>query len=177
MIMAAAIGAATPRTATSRGGRTTRGWYTYDPELDVIYWGIANPGPLFDGSTRPGANLYTNSILAIRSTDGSIAWYFQVTPHDLWDYDAVSEPILFDYGGRKLLAHFNKNGHLYVLDRTNGRLVRATRFVRATWGDVDPVTGVPTGTCRSLPSLSAQPLNTTATHAIPANVLICITGL
>jgi alcohol dehydrogenase (cytochrome c) len=137
--------------AWQRGGGSTWVTGTYDPELDLIYWGIANPGPLFDGSTRPGANLYTNSILAIRSADGSIAWHFQITPHDLWDYDAVNEPILFDHGGRKLLAHFNKNGHLYVIDRTNGKLVRATRFVRATWGDVDPVTGVPTVRLRPTP--------------------------
>lgn len=130
--------------AWARGGGTTWVTGTYDPELDLIYWGTANPGPLFDGSTRSGANLYTNCILAIRPADGSIAWYFQVSPHDRWDYDAVNEPILFDRNGRKLLAHFNKNGHLYILDRTNGHAVRAMKFVRATWGDVDTLTGVAT---------------------------------
>jgi alcohol dehydrogenase (cytochrome c) len=133
--------------AWQRGGGTTWVTGTYDPDLDLIYWGIANPGPLFDGSTRPGANLYTNSILAIRPNDGSIAWHFQVTPHDLWDYDAVSEPVLYDLGEgsdrRKLLAQFNKNGYVYILDRTNGRLVRAKPFVRVTWADVDSLTGVP----------------------------------
>jgi alcohol dehydrogenase (cytochrome c) len=131
--------------AWQRGGGTTWVTGTYDPEIDLIYWGIANPGPLFEGSTRPGTNLYTNSILAIRPNDGSIAWHFQMTPHDLWDYDGVSEPILFDQGegaGRqRLLAQFNKNGYVYVLDRTNGRLVRATPFVRTTWADVDSLTG------------------------------------
>jgi alcohol dehydrogenase (cytochrome c) len=130
--------------AWARGGGTTWVTGTYDPELDLIYWGTANPGPLFDAAPRAGANLYTNSILAIRPADGSIAWHFQVTPHDQWDYDAVNEPILFDQGGQKLLAHFNKNGHFYVLDRTNGRLVRATKFVRATWADVDSLSGAPT---------------------------------
>ena len=130
--------------AWTRGGGTTWVTGTYDPELDLIYWGTANPGPLFDASTRAGANLYTNCILAIRPADGSIAWYFQVSPHDHWDYDAVNEPILFDQGGRKLLAHFNKNGYLYILDRTTGRVVRATKFVRATWGDVDTLSGVET---------------------------------
>ena len=130
--------------AWARGGGTTWVTGTYDPELDLIYWGTANPGPLFDASPRTGSNLYTNSILAIRPADGSIAWHFQVTPHDQWDYDAVNEPILIDRGGQKLLAQLNKNGYLYVVDRTNGKLVRASRFVRATWADVDTSSGVPT---------------------------------
>jgi alcohol dehydrogenase (cytochrome c) len=129
--------------AWTRGGGTTWVTGTYDPELDLIYWGTANPGPLFDASPRAGANLYTNSLLAIRPGDGSIAWHFQVTPHDQWDYDAVNEPILFDRAGQKLLAQFNKNGYLYILDRTKGTLVRATRFVRATWADVDSSSGIP----------------------------------
>ncbi|HKO15499.1 MAG TPA: PQQ-dependent dehydrogenase, methanol/ethanol family [Gemmatimonadaceae bacterium] len=129
--------------AWARGGGSTWVTGTYDPELDLLYWGIANPGPLFDGAPRAGADLYTNSIIALRPADGSIAWYFQISPHDQWDYDAVSEPILFDQGGRRLLAQFNKNGYLYILDRTTGRPVRVARFARATWADVDSLTGVP----------------------------------
>src|SRR3954470_12718137 len=120
----------------ARGGGTA--WITgsYDPDLDLLYWGTGNPGPDFDGSDREGANLYTDSVLALRPDDGSIAWHYQLTPHDVWDYDGVNEQILFDHGGRKLLAHFDKNGYLFVLDRSDGKLVRATRFARATWGDI-----------------------------------------
>ncbi|WP_425449957.1 PQQ-dependent dehydrogenase, methanol/ethanol family [Virgifigura deserti] len=124
-----------------RGGGTA--WITgsYDPELDLVYWGTGNPGPVFDGSVREGANLFTNSIIAFRPDDGKLVWYFQMTPHGMWDYDGVNENILFEQGGRRLLAHFDKNGHLYVLDRTNGALVLATPFARADWGEVDPRTG------------------------------------
>jgi alcohol dehydrogenase (cytochrome c) len=130
-----------PGNSWQRGGGTA--WVTgsYDPALDLVYWGTGNPGPVFDGAVREGANLYTNSIIAFRPDDGALAWYFQMTPHDVWDYDGVNENILFERNGRRLLAHFDKNGHLYVLDRTDGELVLATPFARADWGDVDLRTG------------------------------------
>jgi alcohol dehydrogenase (cytochrome c) len=131
--------------AWASGGGTTWITGTYDPELDLLYWGTGNPGPDYDGSVRPGANLFTNSVLALDPDDGAIRWHYQWTPHDLWDYDGVSENILFDQddGGtrRRLLAHFDKNGYLFILDRTNGRLVRANRFGRVTWGDIDETSG------------------------------------
>ena len=123
--------------AWERGGGTSWITGTYDPELDLMYWGTGNPSPDFDGSARPGANLYTSSVLAIDPDDGKMRWYYQWTPHDVWDYDGNGENILFDAGGRKLLAHFDKNGHLFVLDRTNGKLIRARPFVeRLTWGKI-----------------------------------------
>jgi alcohol dehydrogenase (cytochrome c) len=123
--------------AWARGGGTA--WVTgsYDPDLDLVYWGTGNAGPDFDGSKRRGDNLYTDCILALRPEDGAIRWHFQTTPHDVWDYDGVNEQILFDRDGRKLLAHFDKNGYLFVLDRTNGKLVRTVQFARATWGSID----------------------------------------
>jgi alcohol dehydrogenase (cytochrome c) len=129
------------KVAWQRGGGAA--WITgsYDPTLDLLYWGTANPGPDFDGSVRPGDNLYTNSVLALDPDDGSIKWHYQWTPHDVWDYDGVNENILFDQGGRKLLAHFDKNGHLFILDRAIGKLVRASPFARVTWGSIDPATG------------------------------------
>ncbi len=131
--------------AWASGGGTTWITGTYDPELDLLYWGTGNPGPDYDGSVRPGANLFTNSVLALDPDDGAIRWHYQWTPHDLWDYDGVSENILFDLdeGGtrRRLLAHFDKNGYLFILDRTNGQLVRANRFGRVTWGDIDEASG------------------------------------
>jgi alcohol dehydrogenase (cytochrome c) len=128
-------------TAWQRGGGTT--WITgsYDPELNLVYWGTGNPGPDFRGDLRPGDNLFTNSVLALNPDDGTIRWHYQWTPHDLWDYDGVGENILFEQDRRKLLAHFDKNGHLFILDRTNGKFVKAVKFTETTWGDIDPVTG------------------------------------
>ncbi|HEX6928492.1 MAG TPA: PQQ-dependent dehydrogenase, methanol/ethanol family [Gammaproteobacteria bacterium] len=127
--------------ALARGGASAWITGTYDPELDLMYWGTGNPAPDFDGSVRPGDNLYTSSVIAIDPDDGSMRWHYQWTPHDLWDYDGNNENILFDHNGRKLLAHFDKNGYLFILDRTNGELVRAVPFVNATWGDIHETTG------------------------------------
>jgi alcohol dehydrogenase (cytochrome c) len=118
-------------------------WITgsYDPELNLMYWGTSNPGPVFEGQPRSGLNLYTNSVIAVDPDDGSMRWHYQFTPHDVWDYDGVNEMILFDRDGRKLLAHFDKNGHLFLLDRANGALVRVTPFAPVTWGKIDSSTG------------------------------------
>lgn len=124
-----------------RGGGTTWITGTYDPELDLVYWGTGNPGPDFRNDARPGTNLFTNSVLALNPADGSQRWSYQWTPGDVWDYDGVGENILFDSGGRKLLAHADKNGYLFILDRTNGQFVRATKFAEVTWGDIDERTG------------------------------------
>ena len=138
--------------AWARGGGTTWITGTYDPELDLVYWGTGNPGPDFDGSARPGANLYTNSVLAIDPDDGTIRWHYQFTPNDVWDFDGVNENILFERDGQRLLAHFDRNGFLYILDRTNGRLIRTVKFSdRVTWGDVDPATGQVTVRLRPTP--------------------------
>jgi alcohol dehydrogenase (cytochrome c) len=114
---------------------------TYDPELDLVFWGTGNPGPDFNGGVRPGDNLYTSSVVAFDPDDGQLRWHYQWTPHDVWDYDGVNENILFEQDGRKLLAHFDKNGYLFILDRTNGKLVRTTKFGRVTWADIDSTTG------------------------------------
>ncbi|CAA9309982.1 MAG: Quino(hemo)protein alcohol dehydrogenase, PQQ-dependent, partial [uncultured Gemmatimonadaceae bacterium] len=140
--------------AWARGGGTAWITGTYDPELDLVYWGTGNPSPVFDGDGRPGANLYASSVVALDPDDGQIRWHYQFTPHDVWDYDGVGESILFEQGEgparRRLLAHFDRNGYLYILDRTNGRFVRASRFARADWADVDPATG--RTTVRRVPS-------------------------
>jgi alcohol dehydrogenase (cytochrome c) len=126
-----------------QGGGTTWVTGTYDPELDLIYWTTANPGPVFDGGPRPGDNLYTDSVLALDPRDGAIRWHFQFTPHDVWDYDGMNEAILFEREGRRLLAHFDKNGHMYVLERATGAFVSATPFARVTWASIDAATGRP----------------------------------
>lgn len=105
---------------------------TFDPQLNTIYWGTSNPCPDFDGDPRPGDDLYTDSVLALDPDTGRLKWYFQFTPHDLFDYDATETPVLIDtvYAGhpRKLLAEANRNGFFYVLDRTNGNFLSAVRF-------------------------------------------------
>src|SRR6266403_5014860 len=116
-----------------RGGGTTWMPGTYDPELNTIYWGTSNPAPDFDGGPRPGDDLYTDCVLALDPDTGKLKWYFQFTPHDLFDYDATETPVLIDarYQGqpRKLLVEANRNGYLYVLDRTNGKFLSAFPFV------------------------------------------------
>jgi alcohol dehydrogenase (cytochrome c) len=115
------------------GGGTTWMPGTYDPELDTIYWGTGNPAPDFESGVRPGDDLYTDCVLALEPDTGKLKWYFQFTPHDLFDYDAVETPILIDavYHGapRKLLVQANRNGYIYILDRTNGQFLSAAPFV------------------------------------------------
>jgi alcohol dehydrogenase (cytochrome c) len=116
------------------GGATTWMPGTYDPELNTVYWGTSNPSPDFDGSVRPGDDLYANCVLALDADTGKLKWHFQFTPHDLFDYDASETAVLIDamYKGarRKLLVEANRNGFLYVLDRTNGKFLSAVPFVK-----------------------------------------------
>lgn len=116
------------------GGGDT--WLTgsYDPELNLIYWGTGNPAPDFNGDLRKGDNLYTESMIALEADTGKLKWFFQFTPHDVHDWDAVEIPVLVDapVGGRmrKLLVQANRNGYYYVLDRINGQFITGTPFVR-----------------------------------------------
>ena len=116
-----------------RGGGTTWMPGTYDPELNTIYWTTSNPAPDFDGGPRPGDDLYTDCVLALDSDTGKLKWYFQFTPHDLFDYDATETPVLVDanFQGkpRKLLVQANRNGYFYVLDRVDGKFLSAFPFV------------------------------------------------
>ncbi len=118
-----------------RGGGSTWLTGTYDPELDLIYWGTGNPGPDLYGGDRLGDNLYTNSVVAIEADTGELRWYYQFTPHDLHDWDAVQVPVLADIGERKLLLFANRNGFFYTFDRANGELIVAKPFVRTTWAE------------------------------------------
>lgn len=116
------------------GGATTWMPGTYDPELDTLYWTTSNAAPDFVGDSRPGDDLYTACILAIDADAGKLKWYFQFTPHDVYDYDANETPVLVDVAengtARHLLLQANRNGFFYVLDRTNGKFLRATPFVQ-----------------------------------------------
>ncbi len=107
---------------------------TYDPELDLIFWPTGNPCPDFNGDERLGDNLYSDSVLALERATGKLRWYFQFTPHDLFDWDAQQTPMVIDadWKGtpRKLLAQANRNGFFYVLDRTDGKMLLAEPFVK-----------------------------------------------
>ena len=132
------------------GGGST--WITgsYDPELDLMYWGTGNPAP-WASQGRPGDNLYTSSVLAMRPKTGEIVWHYQFTPNDAYDYDACWELIIADLkvGGnqRKVVMQLNRNGFVYVIDRTNGGLISAKPYEKVNWAShVDQETGRPVET-------------------------------
>ena len=115
-------------------------WMTgaYDPDLNLLYWTVGNPGPDLIGDDRLGDNLYTDSVLALDPATGELQWHFQFTPHDVWDYDAQETLALVDADwqgeARKLLVQANRNGFFYVLDRTDGEFLFGTPFVNeVTW--------------------------------------------
>ena len=120
--------------AIATGGGAT--WLTgsYDVETDTLYWAVGNPFPATDGDQRQGANLYTNCVLALDAKTGKLRWHYQFTPHDLHDWDATEPFVLVDttYRGRdrKLLLQANRNGFVYVLDRTNGEFLLGKPFVK-----------------------------------------------
>jgi alcohol dehydrogenase (cytochrome c) len=122
-----------------RGGASV--WVTgsYDPALNLTYWGIGNPGPDWNGDDRGGDNLYSDSVVALDADTGQLKWYYQFSPHDEFDYDAVQVPVLADIewpgseGPRKVMMWANRNGLFYVIDRANGQFLLGKPFVRVTW--------------------------------------------
>ncbi|PWU05468.1 MAG: PQQ-dependent dehydrogenase, methanol/ethanol family [Terriglobia bacterium] len=114
-------------------------WVTgsYDPDLNLIYWGTGNPGPDWNPAVRRGANLYTDSVVALDADTGKLKWYYQFTPNDEWDFDSVQVPVLADltWKGkpRKAMLWGNRNGFFYVLDRTGGEFLLGKPFVKQTW--------------------------------------------
>ena len=122
---------------STRGGGMTWITGTYDPELNLLYWGTGNPHPVENGDARLGANLYTCTIVALDPDTGKLVWYFQSSPHDTHDWDMVMTPVLFDgtFQGkpRKMLAQAGKNGLFFVLDRTDGKALISEAFVPANW--------------------------------------------
>jgi alcohol dehydrogenase (cytochrome c) len=114
-------------------------WVTgsYDPALNLTYWGIGNPGPDWNNEQRPGDNLYTDSVVALDADTGTLRWHFQFTPNDPYDYDSVQVPVLVDMnwsgGDAKLLMWANRNGFFYAIDRATGRFLSGTPFVKVNW--------------------------------------------
>jgi alcohol dehydrogenase (cytochrome c) len=133
-----------PRSETWQGKGIEHGgaptWFTgtYDRELDTVYWPTGNPSAEYYGDDRGGDNLYSDCILALDAKTGKLKWYYQSTPHDLWDWDATETPVVVNTNWegrpRKLLLHANRNGFFYVFDRTDGKLLLAKQFInKLTW--------------------------------------------
>jgi PQQ-dependent dehydrogenase (methanol/ethanol family) len=136
-----------PKDIWQKAGAPVWGWFSYDPGLDLVYYGVGNPGP-YNPEQRLGDNKWTNSVLARRPGDGSLVWAYQFTPHDNWDYDSNAEMILADLTvqgkPRKVLVHFDKNGFAYTIDRGTGEVLVAEPFVSLNWAKrIDLATGRP----------------------------------
>ncbi|NNL86017.1 MAG: PQQ-dependent dehydrogenase, methanol/ethanol family [Myxococcales bacterium] len=128
--------------SNEKGGGSSWATGAYDPELDTLYVAVGNPAPDWNGDVRKGDNLFTDSLLAIDPKTGERKWYFQFTPHDVWDYDGNSELWLVDLSvdGKpvKAVVQANRNGYLYVIDRTDGSFLRATQYVeQLNWATID----------------------------------------
>ncbi len=149
---------------TDWGGGAT--WMTgsYDPELNMLYWATGNPWPDYNGHARRGANLYTDSIVALDAATGKLKWYFQFTPHDTHDWDAESIPVLADINIqgqlRHLLLHPNRNGFFYLLDRVTGQFISATPFIEK----LDWAKGI---------DASGHPIETPDMEPIPGGRRVC----
>jgi alcohol dehydrogenase (cytochrome c) len=139
-----------------KGGGPT--WLTgsFDPDLGLVYWGVGNPSPSYNGSGRPGDNLYTNSVVALDVDSGRLRWHFQFTPHDEHDWDANQIPVLVDRSvagaARKLMLWANRNGFYYVLDRETGRFLHGQPFVKQTRAKGLTPEGRPIPAVEALPS-------------------------
>ena len=121
------------------GGASTWQIGAFDPDLNLIYWGVGNPGPDWNGEVREGDNLYSDSVVAMDAATGEISWHFQFTPHDVHDWDACQIPVLVDavWEGqpRKLMYWANRNAFFYVLDRETGEFLSAFEFAEQTWAE------------------------------------------
>jgi PQQ-dependent dehydrogenase (methanol/ethanol family) len=121
-----------PADAWKIGGATSWGWISYDPDQNLLLYGTANPAP-WNEQVRPGDNLWSNGVFARDPETGQAHWFYQYSPHDLWDHDGVNENVILDlpWGGtiRKVIVHPERNGYMYVVDRTNGEVLAADPYV------------------------------------------------
>jgi PQQ-dependent dehydrogenase (methanol/ethanol family) len=146
-----------PGEAWKQGGGTAWGWISYDPALNLVYYGTSNPG-VWNSEQRPGDNKFSAGLFARDADTGEAVWYYQFSPHDLWDYDAVNEQVLLDLpiNGtvRKVLIRPERNGYMYVMDRTTGEVLSADAYthVTSTLG-VDLKTGRPLENAEKHPSV------------------------
>jgi alcohol dehydrogenase (cytochrome c) len=143
--------------AMKHGGGMTWQPVTYDPELNLVYVTTGNPQPVLAHKNRPGANLFTASIVALNADTGKMVWYFQSSPHDTHDWDATQTAVVFDgeINGqpRKLIAQAARNGHFFVLDRTNGKAVVSSEFVKTNWAAGYDAKGQPVPNAAKMPQI------------------------
>jgi acido-empty-quinoprotein group A len=141
--------------AIHHGGGMTWMTGTYDPELNLLFWGTGNPNPVLAGEGRKGDNLWTCSIVALNPDTGKLVWHFQPSPHDVHDWDAVQTPVVFDgdFNGqpRKLIAQASRNGYFFVLDRATGKDLLTAPFIESNWASGIDKTG------RPIPRLEKEP--------------------
>lgn len=136
-----------PEDSWEHGGASV--WVTgsYDPDLNLTYWGIGNPGPDFNSAQRKGDNLYSDSVVALDADTGKLKWHFQFTPNDPYDYDSTQIPVLVDANwngsARKLMFWGNRNGFFYVLDRTNGKFLLGQPYMNVNWASGLDASGRP----------------------------------
>jgi lanthanide-dependent methanol dehydrogenase len=157
-----------PPDAWKIGGGTMWGWFSYDPELDLLYYGTSNPGP-WNSNQRPGDNFWTTTLFARNPDDGSARWAYPFNPHDLWDHDEIQENVLLnleiDGKSRKVLLHPGRNGFMYVMDRETGQVMSADAY-----DAMNAYTGVDLQTGRIAPNPDLKPeLNHTAKNVCPAS--------
>jgi acido-empty-quinoprotein group A len=154
------------KSAMEHGGGMTWLPGTYDPELNLIYWGTGNPNPVYAAQGRKGSNLWTCSIVALNPDTGKMAWYFQASPHDTHDWDNVETPVLFDaeiHGEqRKLLAQAARNGYFFVLDRTTGESLVSRPYTGANWSKGIDAKGQPIPNPDKEPKVDGALLNISA---------------
>jgi alcohol dehydrogenase (cytochrome c) len=148
--------------ASESAGATTWNNGSYDPELNLIYWGTGNPAPDFNDDDRQGDNLYTCSLIAVDADTGKLKWYFQFSPHEDHDWDSDEPAVLFnasiDGKPRKLLGFANRNGFYYVLDRVTGKFITGVPFVKETWAKGLDANGRPIPAPNQEPTLGAGTL-------------------
>ena len=157
-----------PPDAWKIGGGTMWGWFSYDPDLNLLYYGTSNPGP-WNSNQRPGDNFWTTTLFARNPEDGSARWAYPFNPHDLWDHDEIQENVLLnlelDGKLRKVLLHPGRNGFMYVMDRETGQVLSADAF-----DAMNAYTGVDLQTGRIAPNPELKPeLNHTAKNVCPAS--------
>ena len=157
-----------PPDAWKIGGGTMWGWFSYDPDLNLLYYGTSNPGP-WNSNQRPGDNFWTTTLFARNPEDGSARWAYPFNPHDLWDHDEIQENVLLnlelDGKLRKVLLHPGRNGFMYVMDRETGQVLSADAF-----DAVNAYTGVDLQTGRIAPNPELKPeLNHTVKNVCPAS--------
>ncbi len=148
--------------AAQSAGATTWNNGSYDPDLNLIYWGTGNPAPDFNDDDRPGDNLYTCSLIALDADTGKLKWYFQFSPHEDHDWDSSEPAVLFnatiDGTPRKLIGFANRNGFYYVIDRVTGKFMTGVPFVKETWAKGLDTNGRPIPAPNQEPTLGAGTL-------------------